>query len=62
MFLDVVNQDHSHPMLVILWSSCASHHLQHVCDGEIHVPSSLAVIILRAFYYHQVSREVHSPG
>ncbi len=62
VFLDVVNQDHSHPTFIILWSPCAPHHLQYICDGEIHVPPCLAIIILRAFHNDQVSWEVYAPG
>ena len=61
VFLDIMYQDHSHTMIVILWSSCAPHHLQHVCDREIYVPPSLTIIVLCSLDNYQVSGKVYSP-
>ena len=57
-----MHQDHSHPMIIVLWSPCASHHLKHISNRKIHVSPCLAIIVLSSLDNHQVCWEVNAPG
>lgn len=35
--LGVMHHDDSHPLPIILGAPCPAHHLEHICDGKVHI-------------------------
>jgi hypothetical protein len=58
---NVVDKEHCHSLVVILWSTSATNHLQNICDWHVHVSLFLAVKNLSSFDNHQMRGEVDSP-
>ena len=56
-----MHQNNGDALVIKLGSASTTHHLQNVCDWEIHVTPRLAIEILRAFHHDQMSGEIHSP-
>lgn len=42
----IMNKNDSFPMLIILWSTCTTHHLQDICDGKIYISFCFSIIKL----------------
>lgn len=42
----IVNKNDSFPMLIILWSTCTTHHLHDICDGKIYISFCFCIIKL----------------
>ena len=57
----LVHHDHGDGAGVELGPTRPSHHLEHVRDWKIHVPTGLAVVKFRALDDHEVRGEVHAP-
>ena len=62
MLLDIVDEDHCHALVVVLGTASPTHHLEHVCDGVVHVTMRLAIKVLGSLYDNKMGGKVDAPG
>ena len=57
-----IGEDSSFKANLIAVVPCYEAQVTDTCDGEIHVSAGLAIIVLRSFNDHKMSRKIDSPG
>lgn len=61
VLFDVVDKNTGDSVIIVLWSSGSTHHLQYIRDGHIDVATGLAIIVFRSFDDHQMCGKVNTP-
>lgn len=55
-FLGFMNKNNCFPMLIILWATCTTHHLQDIGNWEINISFCFSVIIFSSLRHYMTSQ------